>query len=150
MTIRRAIGAAALVVSLTAAAPADWGNLSHWAGRYPTDSDVRPPARLFDIPAIRAEMEQLLSSADRNRLRALSVETPIEQIGPFVIIKQCMPHDCGNQNAIVVLDGAARRMWVGLFARTPAVTSTRWFGTDDFHALPSEVLRSFDQQHEPQ
>jgi hypothetical protein len=150
MIMRRAIGATALVVLLAAAAPADWGNLSPWVGRYPTDSDARPPARLFNIPAIRAKIEQLLSSADRNHLRALSVETPIEQFGPFLIIKQCMPHDCGNQNAMVVLDSDARRMWVGLFARTPAVTSTRWFGTSDFHDLPAEVLRSFDVQHQPQ
>jgi hypothetical protein len=138
-----------LAVLLAAAAPSDADDLSHWVGRYPTDRQIHPPARLFNTQVVRAGLQRLLTQVDRSHLRALSVETPIEQSGPFLVVRKCMPHDCGNQNAMVVLDGDARRMWVGLFARTPAVTSTRWFGTSDFHDLPAEVLKSFDDQHQP-
>ncbi len=79
----------------------------------------------------------------------LTNEAPIEQIGPFMVIKQCMPHDCGNRHATIVLDTRERRLWVGLFTRTPTVTSSRWFGTSDVHDLPPDVIQGFEAQHEP-
>jgi len=95
-------------------------------------------------------LQQVLTAPDRAKLQALTNETPVEQSGTFIIVKQCMPHDCGNQNAMVVLDTISRRMWVGFFARTAHVNSTRWFGTSDVHDLTPDVLRIFDAQHTPQ
>ena len=82
-------------------------------------------------------------------LGALEVETPITAQNGFLIIRQCRPHDCGEKNAMVVIDQGEDRMWVGFFSRSPTLVSTRWFGSTDHRTLPDTVLREFDAQHEP-
>lgn len=140
------LGLAALLI---AAAPGPWGDLSDWAGRYPTDRVAKPPRQLLQVPPIRTELHKLLPAAEIARLRSYAVEDPIEVRDGFLIAMQCMPHDCGDNNAMIVIDTRQRRMWVGFFSRATTVVSTQWFGSTDYTALPAFILKGFAAQHEP-
>ena len=136
----------ALSLVLTAAAPSGWGDLSGWVGRYPTDNG----RHLLGTPPIRAGLQQVLSPADQAKLRSFTNEAPVEQSGAYLLIKQCMPHDCGNQNAMIVLDTTTQHMWVGMFSRGSRTTAVRWFGMTDPSDLGPEIMQTFDAQHRPQ
>ncbi len=138
-----------LLAAAPTPAPAPWGPLNDWVGKYPTDDTARPSRKLLQIPAIRNELRSLLAPADLTRLAGLAVEQPLEMIDGLLIAAQCMPHDCGNQNALIVMDPKQRRMWVGFFSRSSSVVSTRWFGSTNHLDLPAAILGKFNSQHQP-
>src|ERR1700712_359888 len=129
--------------------PAPWGDVSTWAGKNPTDQTTKPPKRLLAIPSIQAEIHRLLSATDRGRLAALVVEKPVLVRNNFVLVAKCMAHDCGGQNAMVVIDPRLARIWVGFFFRADNLVSTRWFGTTDSLVLPESVMTAFAAMHQP-
>jgi hypothetical protein len=138
-----------LVGLLTAATPAPWGDLSNWVGKYPTDQDAKPVRHLLQMPAVRAELSRILGPADLKLIASYAVESPIEMIDGLLIDAQCMPHNCGDQSVMLVIDPKQPRIWVGFFSRAPSLVSTRWYGPTDHHELPPAVLRQFESRHGP-
>jgi hypothetical protein len=90
---------------------------------------------------------------DRDRrlygVESYAVETPIEMIDELLIIAQCLPHDCGDQNVMIVIDPKQPRIWAGFFSRAQSLVSTRWYGPTDYRELPDAVLKLFDSRHTP-
>jgi hypothetical protein len=135
-----------------AAQATPWGtNLTAWVGKYPTAEGAARPKRLLAIPAVRQSLNTLLSRADLRLLDSvLAVEKPVAQVERFVVVEQCMPHDCPSVHAMVVLDTQERRLWVGIFEHTGRSVSTRWYGSTDHTLLPEAILESFRRGHEPE
>ena len=131
------------------AVSAPWGDLRDWVGAYPTDQAASPPRRLLRLPAISAQLRKLLQPTDLSRLASYRVEQPIQSVDGFVVVMQCMPHDCGDHHAMVVIDQEQARMWVGFFSRGPAAVSTKWFGSTEHQKLPGSVIKLFDSSHQP-
>jgi len=104
-------------------------NLNHlksWAGKYPTERKGRVTTRFFGLPEIRTPLSRLLSRADFNLLtKEYSVESPIKQVGDYLVAKVCMPHNCGEEQA-----GFAINLRTGvIYVRMQDAEKERWFAS---------------------
>lgn len=126
-----------------------WGtSLAVWVGKYPTNEEGARKQRLLAAPAVRRSLTALLSRADLRLLDStLAVEKQVAQVERFIVVEQCMPHDCPGAHAMVVLDTQERRLWVGLFEQNGRRVSTRWYGSTDHLLLPPAILESFRRGH---
>jgi hypothetical protein len=102
-------------------------NLDHlksWAGKYPTERKGRVMTKFFGLPEIRTPLSRLLSRADFNRLtKEFSVESPVKQVGDYLVAKVCMPHNCGEEQA-----GFAINLRTGvIYVRMQDAEKERWF-----------------------
>jgi hypothetical protein len=103
---------------------------------------------LWQEPAVRKSLSTLLSRTDLKRLDSIfAAEKQIVKIGRFIVVEQCMPHNCPNAHAMVILDTEDRRLWVGFYERNVGLVSTRWYGWDDYSLLPSPILERFRRGH---
>lgn len=111
--------------------------LRSWAGKYPTYKRGRVTTRFFDLPEVRQPLMSLLSRRDFNLLtREYAVETPIKQIGDYLAVKVCRPHDCSDQTA-----GFAINLRTGfIYVRLQNEQEVRSFGSKgDYSDLPQDV-----------
>ncbi len=104
-------------------------NLNHlksWAGKYPTERKGRVTTRFFGLPEIRTPLSRLLSRADFNLLtKEYAVESPIKQVGDYLVAKVCMPHNCGEEQA-----GFAINLRTGvIYVRMQDAAKERWFAS---------------------
>ena len=127
-------------VKLAIAAPAPWGALSEWDGHYPSDTIGGHRMQLLKVPAIAAALSRVLPGADQRLLQSYTVEQPVTRVGSLLLVKQCLPHDCGARHATIVIDTASDRIWVGLVTHTERLVTSRWFASDPLHDLPTPVL----------
>jgi len=78
-------------------------HLKKWEGKYPTTKKGRVTTKFFAEPAIRTPLLKLLSQDDYNLLtKEYSVETPVKQIGDYLVVKVCKPHMCFEQAAFAI------------------------------------------------
>jgi|SRR5215213_9718482 len=74
--------------------------LRSWAGKYPTERTGRVTRSFFRLAPVQAPLARTLSRKDFNLLtRVYKVETPIKELGDYLAVKVCMPHDCGESQA---------------------------------------------------
>lgn len=144
-----AMGALIGLPAMAAAPAGPWGNLTAWEGHYPTD--VLPGAQggFFALPALRHTLASILTPADRHRLTNYAEASQIDPVGQYEVLSLCQPHDCPAENATIILDETAPRLWVAFYAHIGAVVSVRWYGTDDYEHLPPDVLNQVLYGHEP-
>jgi hypothetical protein len=129
----------------------DLSHLKTWVGKYPTDEESKPPKNLFHLPEIQNSLKKLLGKTDYKHLtEELSVETPIQIIRNFLVVKVCYPHCCPCDNAMLVINLDDTAFHAGFYERTDKQKfNTRWFSsTGDHLELPKEVLDIFLQTHE--
>jgi hypothetical protein len=122
-----AMGAVLLLSFSTAAvAQPNLDHLKSWAGKYPTERKGRVTTRFFGLPEIRTPLSRMLSRPDFNLLtKEYSVESPIKQIGDYLVAKVCMPHNCGEEQA-----GFAINLRTGvIYARMQDAEKERWFAS---------------------
>lgn len=139
MKRNKLIGVALLICCFSGMGTAQSGlaHLQSWAGKYPTHKTGRVARRFFQLPDIRRPLSTLLSRKDFNLLtRTYGVETPIKQIGNFLVVKVCRPHACDTDQA-----GFAINLRTGfVYVRMQEGQTTRWFGTrDTYKELPQNV-----------
>ena len=139
----------ALLIGVGTTSAAPWGDLSSWVGAYPTDQSTSPPRRLLSMPAIQLQLRKVLQPADLSRLSSYRVEQPVQRVDGFLVVMQCMPHDCGDHSAMVVIDLDQARIWVAFFSRKPGAVSTQWFGSTEHPTLPESVRKLFESSHQP-
>jgi hypothetical protein len=113
------------------------GNLTSWVGKYPTDRKGKVTRSFFRLPEIRQPLLKLLSKHDFALLtKEYEVETPIKQIGDYLVVKVCRPHNCGDEQAgfaIKLSDGT-------IHVRMHASDEIRWFSSKGkYRDLPREV-----------
>lgn len=74
-------------------------DLSRYVGRYPSD--------LFrGAPALRTRLRTLLGANYKSFFDRLQTEMPIEGDGGILIVRGCMAHSCGVDEAILAIDPA--------------------------------------------
>jgi hypothetical protein len=139
MKRKNAIALALLLLCLsgTAVAQDKFGHLKSWVGKYPTDRKGRVTKQFFGLPEIRTPLLRLLSREDFNLLtREYAVQAPIKEIGDYLAVKVCKPHDCGDEQA-----GYAINLKTGvIFVRMQAEENVRWFASKGSEKdLPTEV-----------
>ena len=129
----------------------DFSYLRAWIGRYPTDKTSKPQKSLFDLSDIQLPLKELLGKKDYKHLtNELSVETPIEMVSGFLIVKVCRQHCCPCDNAMIVINLENGAMHVGFYKGGERKSNTRWYSSDgDFYELPKEILDDFLQMHHP-
>ncbi|HUB89263.1 MAG TPA: hypothetical protein VMA74_05970 [Dyella sp.] len=134
-------------VSLYAAdSPRAWdkAELLSWVGKYPSVYKNGKKGGFLYQPSIQAVLHRILSPADRAALASYDVEDKVEQQGDFLVVHQCMPHNCPAAFAMVIIDLNKPRLWVGFFERQDNRVSTRWFGNvDDYSILPAAIKNRF-------
>jgi hypothetical protein len=115
-----------LAFSMAAVAQNNLDHLKSWAGKYPTERKGRVTTRFFGLSEIRTPLSRLLNRADFNRLtREYSVESPIKQVGDYLVAKVCMPHNCGEEQA-----GFAINLRTGvIYVRMQDAEKERWFAS---------------------
>ncbi|WP_234730865.1 hypothetical protein [Acidocella facilis] len=124
------------------AAPADWSGLAQFAGTYPA-------AGLMKSGIMREELAVLLSPAQRAQLAAMAVSPPVSKIGGDLMAQFCVPHDCGSESAVLVIDPVAAKLWVGFYETDGKRVQMEWIGTDDPAALPPDIQASLAKIHSP-
>ena len=139
MKRKRLIATLVLLFSLSglAAAQNNLGRLRSWAGKYPTSKRGRVTTRFFAQPEIQQPLLKLLSRSDYNLLtRDYAVETPIKEIGDYLAVKVCRPHNCDDEQA-----GFAINLRTGLiYVRLKNGQEVRWFGSNgNYTDLAQEV-----------
>ena len=113
------------------------GHLRSWVGKYPTNKRGRVTTRFFAQPEIRQPLMKLLSRSDFNLLtRDFQVETPVKQIGDYLAVKVCRPHNCSDEQG-----GFAINLTSGLiYVRMKNGPEVRWFGSNgNYTDLAPEV-----------
>jgi hypothetical protein len=122
----------------------DKATLLSWVGKYPSVYKNGKKGGFLYQSTIQAALHRLLSPSDRTALASYDVEDKVEQQGDFLIVHQCMPHNCPAAFAMVVIDLNKPRLWVGFFERKDNGVSTRWFGNvDDYSVLPASIKTQF-------
>ena len=124
------------------AASSDWSSLDKFAGAYPA-------AGLMKSAIIRQQLSNLLSPQQRARLLAMAVSPPVSKIGGYLMAQFCMPHDCGSESAVLVIDPVAAKLWVGFYETDGKRVQMEWIGTDDPAALPPDIQASLAKIHNP-
>jgi hypothetical protein len=133
---------------LHAAEVSPWGRLGAWIGKYPTHEEAGHIRHLWQEPAVRKSLSTLLSQTDLKRLdTGFAAEKPIVKIDHFIVVEQCMPHNCVNAHAMVILDTENHRLWVVFYERNESLVSTRWYGWSDYTLLPRSILERFRRGH---
>jgi hypothetical protein len=115
-----------LSFSSAVVAQSNLNHLKSWADKYPTEKKGKVTRRFFDVPEVRTPLLRLLSRPDFNLLtKEYSVESPIKQIGDYLVAKVCMPHNCGEEQA-----GFAINLRTGvIYARMQDAEKERWFAS---------------------
>jgi hypothetical protein len=137
---RTSLAALALLIIVGGGAVASAQNLDGlraWAGKYPTERKGRVTRNFFRLPPVQAPLARTLSRKDLNLLtRVYKVETPIKELGDYLAVKVCMPHDCDTSQA-----GFAINLRTGfVYVRMKEGEEVRWFGSKGSYTdLPQEV-----------
>jgi hypothetical protein len=118
------------------------GHLRSWAGKYPTERKGKVTTSFFGLPEIRTPLLHLLSRADFNLLtKAYAVEAPIKQIGDYLAVKVCRPHNCGDEQGAFAINLSTGVIYV----RMQNGEKVRWFASKGNSAdLPQEVKAFLD------
>lgn len=135
------------LVSTTALAD-DTSPLAAWVGKHPSDKPVAGQGALLAQPRLRDGLRKLLPPAERALLLKLDIESQVRQVGDFLVIDKCLPHDCPAQQAMIVVDLKSDRLWAAFFTHAEGRVSTRWYGnTDDYNAVPQDIQTDFLKRH---
>lgn len=130
--------------------PTNWNakSLSSWVGKYPTTAVNKKNVSILAVAPIKEVINSVVPANERKLLDSYHVETPVTQMGNFVVINKCKPHDCPSEHAMVVIDMEKQRLWAGFFTRAESRTATRWYGNGaDYSVLPSEIQQEFLSRH---
>lgn len=93
-----------LMFAQTAHSAGKYEHLKYWVGRYPSKGPTRENREFLKLPEIRAILLQLLPGREYRRLtKTLAVETPIEMIDDYLVVRRCRPHCCPCENALLLV-----------------------------------------------
>ena len=95
-------GSFTLVIDVTSASSTGtrnggYQNLARYAGQYPT-------ALFRGVPSLRTRLRALLGANYRSFFDRLQTEMPIENDGGALVVRGCMAHSCGLEEAILVIN----------------------------------------------
>ncbi|HEY5707495.1 MAG TPA: hypothetical protein VIS96_18200 [Terrimicrobiaceae bacterium] len=122
--------------------------LSAWIGKYPTTMANGMKSSILEQEFIKHYLNQAIPEKERRLLNSYDVETPVRQIGSFIVLTKCRPHNCPSELAMIVIDLRKPRLWAGFFSRETGRISTRWYGNaDDYSVLPPAIQREFVALH---
>lgn len=137
------------LAAFSTVAQENWNSLHNWIGRYPTDGKKN----FFKLPAIQNRLKNLLSKEDLKHLTDdLSIETPIENISGYLVVKISREHCSPCDNAMLALDLKNGAMYVGFYKHESHRQVIRWFYSqpqDKSDDLPKEIREEFLYMHEP-
>jgi hypothetical protein len=131
-----------LLASQALADPSQWAGLATFAGTYPA-------AGLMKSPLVQNELKALLSPKDRTRLSEMSVSPPVSAIGSDLLAQFCLPHDCASQSAVLVVDPARQRLWIGFYDNARNRVQMDWSGNDDPADVPANIQKQLAKIHSP-
>jgi len=137
-----AVAAMLLLAGQASADPAGWAALKKFAGTYPA-------AGLMKSALVHDEVSALLSQKQMALLQGMDVSPPVSIVGDDLLAQFCMPHDCGSQSAVVVIDPAGQRMWVGFYENSGGKFQMDWFGSDDPANISADMQRQLAKIHDP-
>ena len=131
-----------LCLSSTAVAQDKLGQLRSWAGKYPTERKGKVTTSFFGLAEIRTPLLKLLSRADFNLLtKEYGVEAPIKEIGDYLAVKVCRPHNCGDETGAFAINLNTGVIYV----RMENGQKVRWFASKGNSTdLPREVKAFLD------
>jgi hypothetical protein len=136
-------------VAISATAQESWSGLTNWVGKYPTTTKES----FFRLPAIQNRLKSLLNKEDFKHLTAeLSIETPIQNIKGYLVVKVSLEHCSPCDNAMLALNLKNGAMHVGFYKHESHREIVRWFYSqpqDDPDELPKEIQDEFLYMHEP-
>ena len=137
---RKSLAALALLVIFVGGTTAAAQRLSHlrsWAGKYPTQGRGRAKRSFFRLPAVQSPLARTLNRKDFNLLtRVYAVETPIKELGDYLAVKVCMPHDCDTSQAAFAINLRTGAVYV----RMKEGDEVRWFASAGVYTdLPRDV-----------
>ena len=72
-------------------------NLDTYTGKYPSEL-------LRDVPGLKTRLRRLLRANYKSFFDRLQVEMPIERDGDTIVARGCMAHQCGTEEAIMVVN----------------------------------------------
>jgi len=131
-----------LCFSSAAVAQDKLGHLRSWEGKYPTERKGKVTTRFFGLPEIRTPLLRLLSRTDFNLLtKEFAVEAPIKEIGDYLALKVCRPHNCGEETGAFAINLSTGVIYI----RMQNGEKVRWFASKgNATDLPREVKAFLD------
>lgn len=122
-----------------------------WVGKYPADATGPAGARFLDVPCVRNALKSMLSASDYRTFRErLTVDSPIQLMGRYLVIARCEAHNCPAHHAMLILDTQEPGIVIGIYRRASSTASTRWYANEaDPLKLPPEILQRFLRAHSP-
>lgn len=119
-----------------------------WVGKYPSEVLVPGKGNLLAQPPIQRVLARILPGSERTSLSSLEAESPVREIGGFIVVNKCRAHNCPSESAVIVIDAKSGHLWVGFFSRKSNGVATRWYGEeDDYSVLPDTVRQDFADRH---
>lgn len=113
------------------------GHLRSWAGKYPTERKGKATKRFFLLPEIQTPLSKLLSRKDLRLLtREYEVESPIKQVGDYLVARVCRQHNCDSEQAGFVINLSNGYIYVRMYEDG----KVRWFSSKGKYTdLPQDV-----------
>jgi hypothetical protein len=97
-------------------------DLKKWVGHYPSELIGKDSTDFFNVPEVKESLKRILKPPDLALLTTtLTVESPIYRIDGYLAIERCCPHDCPNENAIVLVGLERYSTVVVFFKNDPSV-----------------------------
>ncbi len=133
------------------AQPADptWDSLLAFVGTYPSASPQSGKLALMQTGLVRMALAKLLTPSELAILASYTVSPPVAPIGMDLLVQFCMPHDCGNKSAVIVIDPTAQIIWIAFYTTDERKFRTDWIGTADPANLPAPILAAISKIHSP-
>ncbi len=116
------------LATFTTTAQTNLNYLKNWAGKYSTNEKEKPVQEFFKLSEIQKGLKEILTKKDFQHLtKELAVQTPIELVKGFLVLKVCRPHCCPCDNAMLVINLDNSDFYAGFYEGYEHKSIIRWF-----------------------
>ena len=120
--------------------------LTPWSGKYPSDKIANQSANALITKKLLDK--KILPAAEAHLIKQFAVGDIVTREGDYTIFFKCKPHACPS-NHLMIIEKDDGHLWIGIYQNHDATISTRWYGSQEYTALPDTIQKAFLQGHAP-
>jgi hypothetical protein len=120
--------------------------LTPWVGKYPADKIANQTANALITQKLLDK--KILPAAEARLIQQFALGDIVAREGEYTFFFKCKPHACPS-NHLMIIEKDDGDLWVGIYQGSEGNISTRWYGSQDYTALPDTIQKSFIHGHTP-
>ncbi len=120
--------------------------LAPWLGKYPSDKIANQSANTLITKKLLDK--KILPAAEAHLIRQFAVEDIVTKDGEYTFFFKCKPHACPSKH-LMIIEKDDGHLWIGIYQHHDTAISTRWYGSQEYTALPETIQKAFIAGHTP-